>query len=219
MSNALFPYVLFDFDGTLIDTNELIIACLNDTAQQFLQRTLTTQELHSILGKYLEEQMRCLSQEHCQDMVACYNHLYKSRQDAMTTIFPGIRQMLQDIHRQGCRTAVVSAKGRGGIEHGLAMFEIAPYIDVIISAYDVENNKPHPEPAIKAMEQLHAQPSHTLLVGDSPYDILCARNAGITSALAGWTIFPKESLLQLQPDYVAQSAAHLTEIILHGKRA
>lgn len=209
----MYKNILFDFDGTLVDTNDLIILSLQEASRKYLGRDLTKADLNSILGKYLDEQMRCLSPEHWKDMVEFYREFYGARQDEMVAEFPGIRDMLEQLKKLGCRIAVVSAKGRGGIEHGLARFGLKPYIDVVISAYDIQHNKPHPEPALKAMEALHAEAADTLLVGDSPYDILCARNAGISSALVGWTIFPQEELLALKPDHFPRTALELVDVV------
>lgn len=209
----MLKYILFDFDGTLIDTNELIILALRETTRKFLNKDLTSDDLNSILGKYLEEQMRCLSPEHYQEMILYYKSFYKANQDLMVKEFPGVREMLKEIKALGCKTAIVSAKGRGGIEHGLELFNLSEYIDVIVSAYDIQNNKPHPEPALKAMELLNAHPEQSIMVGDSPYDILCGKNAKIKTALVDWTIFPKDELYKLEPDYVIETPVDLVEVI------
>lgn len=205
--------ILFDFDGTLVDTNDLIITALNESSRHFLGRDLTQEDLNSILGKYLDDQMKYLSPEYYKEMVLFYKTYYKEHQFAMIKEFPGIRQMLSDLKELGCKIAIVSAKGRGGIEQGLSHFGLADFIDVIISAYDIQNNKPHPEPALKAMKALGAAACETILVGDSPYDILCGKNAEIKTALVDWTIFPKDDLLNLKPDYVLMSASDLVNIV------
>jgi len=209
----LYKYVLFDFDGTLADTNDIIVSGLRETAKKFLNRDLTADELNSILGKYLDEQMRCLSEEHCTNMARHYKEFYKSNQDHMVKEFPGIGEMLKEIRNLGCKTAIVSAKGRNGIEHGLELLKLQEYIDVIVSAYDVENNKPHPEPALKALEMLGGSCSEAILVGDSPYDILCGKNAGIATVFVDWTIMPKNEILMLNPDYHIKSPGELVSIV------
>lgn len=209
----MFKYIFFDFDGTLVNTNDLIILALRETAKRFLSRDLAIDELNAILGKYLDDQMKYLSESNYKEMVSFYKEFYKARQDEMVVEFPGIREMLQDIKKLGCKTAIVSAKGRGGIEHGINLFKFGEYIDVIISAYDIENNKPHPEPALKALEALDADPDSTLMVGDSPYDIMCGINAGIRTVFVDWSIFPKESILSLKPDYHIKTPDELVKII------
>lgn len=213
----MFKYILFDFDGTLIDTNELIILALNEAARKYIHRTLDREDLNAILGKYLEDQMKQLSPEHYMKLMHFYKEFYKEHQDQMTKEFPGIKQMLKSLKNNGCKIAIVSAKGRSGIEHSLKKFKIDPYIDVIISASDVQNNKPHPEPALKALEALKADTEKALMIGDSPYDILCGKNAGIKSILVDWTIFPKQELLKLNPDYVIKTPDELLQIVMNAR--
>jgi len=212
----MFKYILFDFDGTLVDTNELIITALRETAKRFINRDLTQEDLNSILGKYLDDQMKHLSPENYRKMSDYYSMFYKKNQDAMVKEFCGIRDMLARLKDLGAKTAIVSAKEPGGIKHGLNLFKLDGYIDCIISAHDIQNNKPHPEPALKAMAALGAKPDKTLLVGDSPYDVACAQNAGIKSVLVGWTIFPKESFLEASPDFYIDKPADLIEIVKSG---
>nr|WP_010252306.1 HAD-IA family hydrolase [Acetivibrio cellulolyticus] len=209
----MYKYILFDFDGTLIDTNELITLTLNETSLKYLHHSLSTDKLNSILGKPLEEQMKCLSSEHWPSMVEYYKEFYRSHQKALTKEFPQIDIMLQKLKDLGCKNAIVSAKGISGILHGLEHFDYKKYIDYIVSAYDVQNNKPHPEPALKALAHFRAEKKEVLLVGDSPYDILCGKNAGIKTVLVNWTIFPKSQFINFEPDYVINTPLDLLKIV------
>lgn len=215
----LYKYLLFDFDGTLIDTNELILLTLNETSLKFCGRYLSQEKMNSILGRHLEDQMKCLSPHEHEKLTQFYREFYKQNQDLMVREFPGVAEMLDALRRMGCKTAIVSAKGRGGIEHGLDRFNLSGYIDVVVSAYDVTNNKPHPEPALKALEALGAEPGSAFLVGDSPYDILCGKNAGVKTVLAGWSIFPQEALLRLKPDFYIRTPSELVDIVRQSVKA
>lgn len=133
--------------------------------------------------------------------------------------FPGVRQMLASLKNSDCRIAIVSSKGRGGIERGLDYFKLQDYIDVIVSAYDVQKGKPHPEPVLKALELLEGQAEDTLMVGDSPYDILCGKNAGIKTVLVEWTIFPREEVIKFNPDFIIKTPWDLIKIIKNSQAA
>lgn len=209
----MYKYLLFDFDGTLIDTNQLIIEALNETSKRFLGRELTSEDLNSILGKYLDDQMRFLCNTNYREMVLYYNEFYDTHKDTMIREFPGVGDMLSQLKEMGCKTAIVSAKVREGIVHGLEHFKLAGYFDVIISASDIENNKPHPEPAEKALKALGAKAEDALFIGDSPYDILCGKNSGIKTVLVDWTIFPKGDILKHKPDFYINSPYELIKII------
>jgi pyrophosphatase PpaX len=130
----------------------------------------------------------------------------------------GIEEMLSGLKKLGIGTAIVSSKGRNGIERGLNAFKLRSYIDIIVSAYDVSNHKPHPEPALKALELLGGNPGEALFAGDSPYDIECGKNAGVKTVLVGWSVFPKDTLLLLSPDYIIKTPAGLVDIFRTERR-
>lgn len=211
--SVTFKYILFDFDGTLIDTNELIILCLQETCKKFLNRELSEEDLNAILGKLLVDQFKYMSETMYEDMVEHYKQLYRQNHDKMIKEFPGAKNILMNLKKLGCKTAIVSAKGRNGIKRGLSFLGLDNYIDVIVSAYDVENSKPHPEPALKAINALGGTKDESLLVGDSPYDILCGKNAGIKTVLVDWTLFPKQNILALNPDFYIKSFEELAHIV------
>lgn len=209
----MYKYILFDFDGTLVNTNDLILLALNEAALKFTGRELTSEDYNAILGKFLEDQMKMLSPEYYKEMMAFYREFYIAREDAMTKEFQGVKDMLDSLKEAGCRLAIVSAKGRRGILHSLKLFHMEAYFDAIISADDVTAHKPDPEPALKAMEALGADPAGTVIVGDSPYDILCGKNAGIKTVLVAWTILPMETLMALRPDYVIQQPDDIMDMV------
>ena len=209
-------YALFDFDGTLIDSNEAIISSLNHVAIKFRGTPFSTIELNEILGKPIQDQMRILSEEVTDALVEMYRIEYRRVQDALTKIYDGIIEMLQALKAMGIPTGIVSNKGRHGIDHGINTFDLHDLIDVTISLDDVEFAKPHEEGIIKALEMLGADASaaaETLFMGDSGHDIETAKNAGCISVLVSWTLINMEQLLALNPDYVIQSPHEIIDIV------
>lgn len=208
-------YALFDFDGTLIDSNEAIIQSLNKVAKAHRDSDFNEAELNEILGKPIKEQMKLLSGDDealNMQLVDAYRVAYNSVQNELTTIFEGIVEMLIDIKALGVKTGIVSNKGRHGIQHGIGMFELGDYIDVVISLDDVVIPKPDEEGIFKALELLGVAPSEipfairkTLFAGDSGHDIETAKNAGCMSVLVDWTIIDKNQLMALNPDFVAKT--------------
>ena len=210
--NTMIKYILFDFDGTLIDTNDLIIYCLRQTYKEFLNKELSRDDLNAILGKVLVEQFKHLSETRYEDMVSYYRELYRRKHDEMVAEFPGAGNAVEKLKKMGCKIAIVSSKGRSGIDRGLKHFSMEKYIDAVVSANDVQNSKPHPEPALMALEALEGVKKNALLIGDSPYDIQCGKNAGVKTALVDWTIFPKDDVLSHHPDFYIKSFEELLEI-------
>lgn len=213
----MFKYILLDFDGTLVDTNDLIILTLRETSKRINNRDLSQEDLNTILSRSLQDQIRYITTDFHDQAVAYYKEFYKSNHDKMIMEYPGTRSMLRKLKDLGCKTAIVSSKGRGGIERGLNHFQLQHYIDAIVSAYDVENGKPHPEPAVKAVKLLGGDVENALMVGDSPYDILCGRNAGIKTVLVNWSIFPEQELSGLNSDFRINTPGDLIEIVISSQ--
>jgi pyrophosphatase PpaX len=209
----MFKYILLDFDGTLANTNELIKLALKETSNKFLGRDLTEEEFVHVFGRYLEEQMKFLSKSKYSEMEQFYRAFYNENKDGMTKEITGVKAMLHRLKDLDCKIAIVSAKGRSGIEHGIKLLGIVQYIDVIISANDVENNKPDAEPALKALAALGGNAENAIIVGDSPHDILCGKNAGVKTVLVDWSIFPKEETLKHKPDYIIKTPDELIDIV------
>lgn len=209
----LYKYILFDFDGTLINTNKLIVYSLNETAKKFIKRPLNQNELFAILGKPLEEQAYLITSQYCSEAIDFYKYTYKINQHSMIRQFPGVTRMLRKLKKMGCMIGIVSSKGRRGLERCMSKFNFSDYIDTTISAYDVEKNKPSSDPALKAIDDLKADKEQSILIGDSPYDIQCGKNAGIRTGLVKWTIFPLDKILDLNPDYCFKNPRQIVNTV------
>ncbi|GAA0176742.1 pyrophosphatase PpaX [Clostridium sediminicola] len=205
--------ILFDFDGTLIDTNEAVIESLKDSIESFTGRVVDFKELIPILGKPIVEQMKYFSEEMCSDMVEHYRTGYRSREEEKTFIFENIEEMLRVLKSKGYKIGITSNKSRRGINYGLNRFNLVSYIDFIISVDDVEKKKPHPECINKVIKENGYSIDELIIIGDSPHDINCGINAGIKTALVSWTLFPMKEFKSASPDYVLKDPLELVEVI------
>lgn len=206
-------HILFDFDGTLIDTNQLIIKTISESVENILDKKVAHSDLIAVLGKHLDDQMKYFSQEKYKELVLYYKQYYRKHENTMTYIYSEIDTLLKELKDMGCKIGIVSSKGRRGIVNGLQLFKLTEYIDYIISADDVKNPKPHPEGIHMAQKYLNCSRDTMILIGDSPYDILCGINAGIKTALVSWTIFPEEKFKNISPHYKLNKPFDLIEII------
>lgn len=210
-------YALFDFDGTLIDSNEAVISMLHLASMNHRGKPFSEEELNEVLGKPLDAQMAFLSESRRDELVALYRAEYRKVRDQLTKAYEGIDAMLRELKAQGIKTGIVSNKGRNGIEHGLDMFSMRDLIDVSISKDDVVNSKPDPEGIFKALKALGAPEEavkHTVFVGDSGHDIESGKRAGCQTILVAWTLIDMAQLQRLKPDFIAQTPAEISTYIL-----
>lgn len=208
---------LFDFDGTLVDSNEAVLSILHLAAVHHRGFAFSPEELELILGKPLVEQMAFLSEEKCDELVTLYREAYRQIRDEKTKAYPGVREMLTSLKEAGVKIGIVSNKGRNGIDHGIALLGLEEFIDVSISKDDVICSKPHPEGIYNALEQLNHPLSHcheVVFVGDSGHDIETGKRANTKTVLVDWTLLDKEKLMELEPDFIAESPEAIYEFIL-----
>lgn len=208
---------LFDFDGTLVDSNEAVISMLHAAAVYHRGYEFSAEELDQILGKPIIDQMAFLSEGDKEALVSYYRAAYREVRDTLTRAYPEVNAMLERLKEAGIKIGIVSNKGRNGIDHGMALLGLEPYIDVSISKDDVNDSKPHPEGIFRALEALGFDQSavkETVFIGDSGHDIETGKNAGCQTILVDWTLLDKAKLLQLKPDYLALTPMAIADYIL-----
>ncbi len=135
--------------------------------------------------------------------------------DQVIEPFDGIDETLQELRARKFKLGIVSSKMRVGVERGLNVFAMAELFEVIITADDVANHKPHPEPLLKALEQFGADANEALYVGDSIHDIAAGRSANISTVAAAWGPFPRADLEALKPDYLLDEPQELLRLFQH----
>lgn len=209
----MFKYVVFDFDGTLVNSNYLIDLTLRETSKQVLNKEITKETIDDVWGKVLTEQMKTLDPTRVDELCEFYSGFYRKHRDEHTTIFEGIKEMLDDLIKLGFKLSIVTNKGVSGLEHGLEMFGLEDYFDICLAKTDVVMKKPHPEGLFKVMEFYNAKPEEMLFVGDSIHDLECGKNAGVDTVLVKWTVINLESLLKEKPNYVISTPDELIGIV------
>lgn len=206
--------VLFDFDGTLADTNPLIIRTFDETFAALLpERTMTMKEIYDCIGPTLEQTGEKYFPDNPAVFVEHYRKLNDKYHDDMIEIYPGVVQMLTELQKKGLKLAIVSSKRRDFVIRGLIQTKILEFFDYIVAGDDVQNPKPHTEPFEMVFNHYGVTASECLMVGDNSHDIDGAKNAGIKSIAVGWAFKGKPYLIALNPDYIIDDTMEIIKIM------
>ncbi len=196
--------VLFDLDGTILDTVGLILASYRHVHEEHLpDHDLDSDHFRRRLGTPLLDVFRELVGDGVRvaELVEHYRAHNRSRHDEMVRAYPGILTLLGELRVRGIRTGVVTSKIRDVTLRGLNISGVAAHIEVVVSVDDVVHPKPHPEPVVAALTRLGADPATALYVGDAPSDIAAGRAAGVRTGAVLWGPFRRDELAPHCPDH------------------
>lgn len=174
--------IILDFDGTLADTQPLILSSLQRTIRELHLPPRTDEQCKSIIGLPLKECFTTLLgvddtlAERCADV---YRRVFdEDNHPGTVTLFPHVLETLKTLHDRGLLLAICSSRGRPTLDGFVRTFHLEEYISMIVSANDVQRHKPHPDPVLLILKQLDIPAAEALMVGDASYDILMGRSAG-----------------------------------------
>jgi pyrophosphatase PpaX len=205
--------VLFDLDGTLINTNDLIISSFLNTLNHYYPNQYKEIDVLPFMGPPLEESFGGLNPEKVDEMCAHYRAYNHEHHDELVTEFEGVYETVETLYKQGYKLAIVSTKVRDVVLKGLDLMKLRPFFEVVITLDEVENAKPHPEPIEKALKELGASPQEAIMVGDNHHDILAGKNAGVLSAGVAWSAKGRDHLAQYEPDVMLETMPDLLEVV------
>ena len=205
-----FPVVLFDFDGTVIDSGSIIIASMRHATKTVLGRDIPDEELgRAVGGSGLIEQMRLIDPDRVDELVACYRE-HNEPLHAELAECAGMTDVLTTLKAEGRRLGVVTAKRRETVRLAFSYLPLEQFFDVVVGSDDTDRHKPDPAPLEHALGLLDAGRDEAVYVGDSPFDIRAAKGAGMHSIAVTWGgIHPRERLEAEEPDAVVASAEEL----------
>lgn len=205
---------LFDLDGTLLDSIELILASFHHTARVHLGREHSDAFWLAGVGTPLRDQLRKVarSDEELAAMLDTYRTFNLAHHDEMAKPYPGVVDVVRELHQAGAKLALVTSKLSTGAARGVRLLQLEDELRVRICADDVIHGKPHPEPVLRALTALDAQPSDALFVGDSAHDIESGRAAGVATAAVTWGPFERELLEAAGPSRWVGSPRELLDL-------
>ncbi|HEU4384295.1 MAG TPA: HAD-IA family hydrolase [Anaeromyxobacteraceae bacterium] len=179
--------VLFDLDGTLVDTVELILSSMRAAFEGFPGRRPTDAEWMAGMGKPLRVQLaEFVAPTDMDSVVDRYRVHQQANHDRMTRAFEGAVEVVSRLEARGHPLGVVTSKFLRTAERTLAHVGLLPFVDVVVGADSVLRSKPDPEPVLRALALLECPPGRALFVGDSPHDVAAGNAAGVVTAAALW---------------------------------
>ena len=219
MPNHTPTTVLFDLDGTLIDSISLILSSYRHTLRVHRGETPSDDVWLAGLGTPLWTQFRLFTddEDEIAAMVATYREHNFAHHDAMVQPYDGVLDAVHALHTRGARLGIVTSKKREGATRGLRHCGFGDVFEVLVAADDVQRHKPDPEPVRYALTQLGIQPTEAVFVGDSPHDLVAGRAAGVRTAAVAWGPFARATLEAEQPDYWIERPADLPRLVEPGR--
>ena len=204
--------VLFDLDGTLVDTVPLIVKTYRQVFRD-LKIPWGDDDVVGHIGLPLVDIAGNFGVDDRDRFVELYQHYYKIEHDNSTKVFPGTLEMLSHLREMGIKLGLVTSKGKPVTTRTLAFTKLDRLLDTIVTAHDVANPKPHPEAMEKALTALAAQPERTIMVGDSRFDILAGKGSGTRTLAVTWGLESREALTKLNPDGLLENWNEITQYL------
>lgn len=207
--------ILFDLDGTLLDTNTLIYNSFCHAFKEVLNKELPKNEITKLYGKPLNYSFANYTdkEEVIEKMIDAYRSYNAEYHDNMCKPFEGVKELLETLRYKGIKMGIVTSKRNTVAVRGMEIGGIIEFMDVIVSPELTERHKPEAEPALKACEIIGVKPEEAIMVGDSPYDLLCGKAAGCITCGVEYTALEIEELLNVEPTYMVKSPLDILELL------
>lgn len=209
--------IVFDFDGTLVDTAPLIVATMQAAIERLGLAPKTEAECRATIGLRLEEIPKVLwpgNEVAEREFATTYRRIFDElKRPLSVTLFPGVAATLDDFHRRGLRMAIASSRSRASLEEYVAMFGMADYFEMLVGGNDVTHGKPSAEPVKKILAACGWRPEETLTVGDANVDILMGRAAGTLTCAVSYGNGTREQLEAAAPTYIVDAFDRLASIV------
>jgi pyrophosphatase PpaX len=210
-----YPVVLFDLDGTLIDSGPIILASMRHACVSVLGYEPDEDRVRSAIGgPGLVEQMRELDPRRVDELVDAYRAHNEPLHEQLEA-FGGMLELLPRLRDGGWRLGIVTAKRRETVRLAFARFPVLEEVtEVLVGSDDTERHKPHPDPLLEALSRLGATPGEAAYVGDSPFDIRAAKAAGMLAVAVGWGgIHHADRLAEEEPNVLVHEPLELLDVL------
>lgn len=207
--------VLFDLDGTVVDTIPHILASFRHATADVLGEALPDDELMHHVGVPLARQMRYFTddEEIAERLLTSYREFNRRTHDEMARLYPNTLSALETLAGTGLPMGIVTSKSRMMAQRAIDLFDLNRYFPVLVTADDTETHKPDPEPVRLGASLLGVDPARSVYVGDSPADIESGNGAGAGTIAATWGVASRERLMAASPDAIIDDISELPGLL------
>lgn len=209
--------LLVDYDGTLMDTNDLVLNSWRYAVRELTGRDIETSELRATFGEVLAVSMARIMPEIPVDVaVDTYRSYQRGRYLNEVHPYEGAAEALSLLKARGYKLGIPTSRLRRSTAQGLEHFGLMPFFDALVTADETTKHKPDPEPLLLTLKALESTPEHALMIGDTKHDMEAARAAGCFCALVDWSVAlpPEKRADAPEPDIVLKSWSELPELLL-----
>jgi pyrophosphatase PpaX len=209
-----FSVVLFDLDGTVVDSGAIILASMRHAAREVLGIQPSDEELMATVGgPGLEAQMRALAPDRVEELVTVYRAHNEPLHDELACC-DGMDEVLVQLKEEGRRLGIVTAKRRATVDLAFSSVPIGHLFEAVVGGDETERHKPHPEPLLLAAERMRVEPRACAYVGDSPFDVHAAKAAEMHAVAVTWGgIHDRKKLEREEPDAIVDTPEELHGVL------
>lgn len=209
-----YPTVLFDFDGTIVDSGAMILASFRHATRTVLAREIPDAELAAAVGgSTIFEQMRSFDADRVDELVEAYREHSTPLHDELRA-FHGMEELLVRLRDEGRRLGIVTAKQRRTIELAFRVLDLERFFDAVVTADSTARHKPDPEPVREALRLLGSASHEAALVGDSPFDMGAGSAAGVFTVGVSWGgLHAEEALRAAGADAIVHTQEELLRVL------
>lgn len=204
--------VLFDLDGTLLDTSEFIFSAFEHTLEHHDREVLDRQTMGKMMGRSLSECYEEFAPGIDPEDMMERHRIFQSGNKHLVKPFPQTIKLLNNLKKSGYKIAIVTSRV-GSAQESMDETGVSKYIDVLINAESTKQHKPHPEPVLKALEKLSVKAEEAVMVGDGDADVLSGKAAGVVTVGVTFGMVPLEILKASRPDYLVYNLNEVEDVI------
>jgi len=208
--------VLFDFDGTVMDTTEVIVNSWQHTFRTLEGKERPLSDIYPTFGEPLELTMQKFFPDiPVDESVNIYRSYHVDNFGDLIRVFPGMEELLQVLQKDGYTLALVTSRLKRTTDQGLEAYGLGKYFEYVLTADDTNKHKPDPTPINITLEKLNKKPENAIMIGDTMFDILCAKNAGVKSVLVHWAVAvsEEERIGENAPDFIIKEPMEIIDIL------